>query len=34
MESALSVLVMAGAFFLFALGLLALTYARRISRSE
>ena len=34
MEDALSVLALAGAFLLFALGLLALTYARKISRSE
>jgi hypothetical protein len=34
MENALSLLAMAGAFLLFALGLLALTYARKISKSE
>jgi hypothetical protein len=33
MESALSVLIIAGAFLLFALGILALTYARKISKS-
>jgi hypothetical protein len=33
MESALSVLTLAGAFLIFTLGILALTYARKISKS-
>jgi hypothetical protein len=33
MENALSVLILAGAFLVFALGILALTYARKISKS-
>jgi hypothetical protein len=32
MESALSVLIIAGAFLLFALAILALSYARKISK--
>jgi hypothetical protein len=34
MEDALTIMAMAGAFLLFALGVLALTYARKISKSE
>jgi hypothetical protein len=34
MENALSVLALAGAFLLVALGILALTYARKISKSD
>ena len=34
MEDAMSVLVLAGAFLLFTLGVLALIYARRISRKD
>jgi hypothetical protein len=33
MENALSLLAVAGAFLLFTLGILALTYARKISKS-
>jgi hypothetical protein len=33
MENALSVVAIAGAFFLFTLGILALSYARKISKS-
>jgi len=33
MESALSVLIIAGAFLLFTLGILSLSYARKISKS-
>ena len=33
MENALSVLILAGAFLTFTLGILALTYARKISKS-
>ena len=33
MESALSVLIIAGAFLLFTLGILSLAYARKISKS-
>jgi len=32
MEKALSVLVLAGAFFLFTLGILALAYPRKLSK--
>jgi hypothetical protein len=34
MEDALSILFIAGAFLLFTLGILALSYARKISKSE
>jgi hypothetical protein len=34
MESALTLLTIAGAFFIFTLGILALPYARKISKSE
>jgi len=34
MDNALSVLAIAGAFLLFTLGILALSYARKISKSE
>ena len=34
MEDALTVLAMAGAFSLFGLGVMALAYARKISKSE
>jgi hypothetical protein len=33
MESALSLLIIAGAFLIFTLGILALAYARKISKS-
>ena len=34
MESALSVLIIAGAFLLFALGILALSYAQKIKKNK
>jgi hypothetical protein len=34
MENALSILILAGAFLIFSLGILALTFARHISKRD